>query len=395
MKKQLKSVAVFGMVVTMACALCACSDKEADKETAKRLEESNKKVNEQAEEFEFREEEHGAVLVKYNGSDKEIEIPKDYNNLPVVRIEETTFTNVKNIKSVKIPSSVQSIAFSTLPENEDITIYAALNTAGQMYCYNRGLSFVEDGVNNEKASSVTIYDFDGKFNEIIYVGEEPKEEFLSGVKLVEENGETVLILDNCNIGGISAQEYAALTIRLADGSENTVTGNRGLDGIASSGNLTITGNGTLHITGSDHYSTGEGDHNYIGSGIWVLGNLTIENQVKMDVKAGTSKSYAMVGIQVYSGNLTVKDCRVEAVGSSENVAGAAVLVTNYDMREDAGKLTLEQAQIAEGGSPVELKDEDGSVYGMGIGTGDISYDEITNGYVNAAAYVRIEPAAGQ
>lgn len=394
MKKTMKKLIRTGVLTAAVCVLCACGNKDSDAETSKRLKESNKKVNEQAEEFEFTEEERGAVLTKYNGSDEDVVIPEEYNNLPVVRIADSAFEKNEKIKSVKIPDTVQSIDKATLPEKGDIIIYAAINTAGEMYSYERDLDFEIDGENTVKASCVTIYDTEGKFNETIYAGEEPKEEFLSGVSLKEQDGETVLLLDNCNIGGISVDEFAALTIQLADGSENTVTGNSGLDGISSNGNLTITGNGTLHVSGSDYYSIGEGDKYYIGWGISVLGSLTIENQVKIDVRPGASQTMSSVGIQVNRGNFTIKDSRVEVLGSSEGAAKLAVLVFNDDNLENSGKLILEQAQIAEGGSLVEIKNDDG-VCGMGIGTGDITYDEITESYVNAASYARIEPAAGQ
>lgn len=390
MKKTVKNIMRICFLLAMTCALCACSDKDSDAQTAKHLKESNKKVNEQVEEFEFTEEEHGAVLTKYNGSDEDVVIPEDYNNLPVVRIADSTFTNNNKIKSVKIPDTVQEIDNETLPKSSDITIYAARNSAGEMYSYIRELHLAFDGDNLAKASCVTIYDTEGKFNETIYVGQEPKEEFLSGVHLDEQDGETVLLLDNCDIGGILVEEYAALTIQLADGSENKVTGKRGLDGISSNGSLTITGNGTLHVTGSDYYSTQEGGKFSIGWGISILGNLTIENQVKMDVVPGASTNYTMAGIIVEGGNFTVKASRVEALGSPDGVAGAAVLVLNYDNWEDCGKLTLEQAQIAEGGDIVELK-YDEEVLGTGIGTGEITYDDITESYTNVATYVRIEP----
>ncbi len=395
MKKTVKKLVRTGVFTAAVCVLCACGNSDSDAETAKRLKESNKKVNEQAEEFEFTEEERGVVLTKYNGSEEEVVIPEEYNNLPVVRIADSAFEKNKKIKSVKIPDTVQSIDKAVLPEKGDITIYAALNTAGEMYSYERRLDFEIDGENTAKASYVTIYDTEGKFSETIYAGEEPKEEFLSGVSLKKQDGETVLLLDNCNVGGIVVEEYAALTIQLADGSENTVAGNSGLDGISSNGILTITGNGTLHVSGSDYYSVHEGDKFSIGWGISALGSLTIENQVKMDVKPGSSQSYSTMGIVVYRGNLTIKDSRVEILGSAEGKPQVAVMVQNHEQFENFGKLILEQAQVAEGGSPVEMKDGDGNVCGMGIGTGEISYDDITESYVNAASYVRIEPAAAQ
>ena len=62
-----------------------------------------------AEVFSFDIRDEGVVLAKYKGTDTEVEIPAEYNGMPVVEIGKFSFDDGESLISVTIPDSVTSI----------------------------------------------------------------------------------------------------------------------------------------------------------------------------------------------------------------------------------------------------------------------------------------------
>lgn len=410
MKKVMKKLGVaLVLAALLAGSLTACGKKEDEDAALKeKLEEANDKVerleeeDKEEKEFVFREEETGAVLTKYNGDSEEVIIPDEYNGLAVVKIEAYTFKDAA-VKVIQIPPTVDKIEYGTLREGSGITIRGYSNTYAENYAYGQGLSFESMGENTFETDLVTIWDKDGVHCTNIYRGQMLDDESLAGVTFKQIDGKSVLVLDNCDIGSIVVEDYAALTIELAEGSDNKITGGRGRDGISTSGNLTIRGNGKLSVFGSDYYSRSEGSNptKGTGSGLSIWGNLTIEENAKVYAKSGNGKGdYLADGVWISNGNLTVSGgSMLEAVaGETEGyIVPALVVHWSYD-ESRGGQIVLNDVNITGGGAIVPIVyrgtyEDTGESYET-VGGSSISGDaEVTwedeKGYVGASSHIII------
>ena len=414
MKKE-KTLKKLGFALILAAllagSLAACgSKKDEDAALEEKLEQANEKVKELEEkdekdkEFVFREEETGAVLTKYNGDSDEVIIPDEYNGLAVVKIQAGTFENRgTGLKVIQVPPTVDKIENGTLREDGGITIRGYSNTYAENYAYGQGLSFESMGENTFETDLVTIWDKDGAHCTNIYRGQMLNDESLAGVTFKNVDGKSVLVLDNCDIGSIEVEDYAALTIELAEGSDNKITGARGRDGISTSGNLTIRGNGKLSVFGSDYYSRSEGSNptRGTGSGLSIWGNLTIEENAKVYTKSGNGKGdFFAEGVWVNNGNLVVSSGgMLEAVaGECEGYIVPALLVHWSFDESRGGQIVLNDVNITGGGSIVPIvyrwTDEDtGESHEENSGSSISGDAEVTwedeKGYVGASAHIII------
>ena len=412
MRKVMKKLgAALALAVLLAGSLTACGKKENEDEALKeKLEEANDKVekleeeDKEEKEFVFREEDTGAVLIKYNGDSDEVIIPDEYSGLAVVKIQVGAFENRgTGLKLIQVPPTIDKIEYGTLREESGITIRGYSDTYAEVYAYGQGLSFESMGENTFETDLVTIWDKDGAHCTNIYRGQMLDDESLAGVTFKNVDGKSVLVLDNCDIGSIEVEDYAALTIELAEGSDNKITGARGRDGISTSGNLTIRGNGKLSVFGSDYYSISEGSNptHGTGSGLGIWGNLTIEENAKVYAKSGNGKSdYFADGVWVSNGNLTVSSgSMLEAVaGECEGyIVPALVVYWSYD-ESRGGQIVLNDVNITGGGAIVpivyrETYEDTGESYEE-VGGSSISGDaEVTwedeKGYVGASGHIII------
>lgn len=389
-------------------SLTACGSKESEEDVKEKIDKANEKVAELEEEdekdreFVFREEQTGAVLTKYNGTAEEVEIPEDYNGLAVVKIESAAFKNNETVKVIQIPRTVTTIQSGTLQEECGITIRGYTNTYAEYYAMSLGLTFESVGENTFQADSITIWDKEGAHCTNIYRGQIIDDEELAGITFKKVDGESVLLLDNCDIGSIEVEEYAALTIELAAGSDNKITGGRGKDGIWSHGNLTVKGDGKLSVFGCDYYSIvdGAGAGSYVGYGISVEGNLNIEENAKVYAKSGNSKkSWFAIGVAVNGGNVTVSgNGMLEAVGgdNEEGLIVPALLVESFNNR--GGEILLENVNVTGGGAIVPLvyrwtDEETGQIQEENGGQSISGVSEVTwmeeQGFVGASTHIII------
>ena len=394
----------------LAGCLTACGSKEdEDAALEEKLEQANEKVkelekdDEKDKEFVFREEDTGAVLTKYNGDSDEVIIPDEYNGLPVVKIQAGAFENRgEGIKVIQLPPTVDKIEYYTLREESGITIRGYSSTYAENYAYGQGFSFESMGENTFETDLVTIWDKDGVHCTNIYRGQMLDDESLAGVTFKNVNGKSVLVLDNCDIGSIEVEDYAALTIELAEGSDNKITGSRSRNAISTSGNLTIRGNGKLSVFGSDYYAISEGATiRGTGSGMDVWGDLTIEENAKVYAKSGNGKGdYFADGVWVSNGNLTVSGGgMLEAVaGECEGyVVPALAVFWSYD-KSRGGQIVLNDVNITGGGAIVPIvyrgtDEETGESYeevgGSSIsGDAEVTWDD-EKGYVGASGHIII------
>ena len=413
MKKErtLKKLGAAMVLITLlAGSLTACGKKEDEEALKDKLEQANEKVekleeeDKEEKEFVFREEETGAVLTKYNGDSDEVIIPDEYNGLPVVRIQVGAFENRgTGLKLIQVPPTVDKIENGTLREESEVIIRGYSSTYAENYASGMGLSFESMGENTFETDLVTIWDKEGVHCTNIYRGQMLDDESLAGVTFKQLDGKSILVLDNCDIGSIEVGDYAALTIELAEGSDNKITGGRGRDGISTNGNLTIRGNGKLSVFGSDYYSISEGSNptKGTGSGLSIWGSLTIEENAKVYAKSGNGKSdYFAEGVWVNNGNLTVSSGgMLEAVaGECEGyIVPALVVHWSYD-ESRGGQIVLNDVNITGGGSIVPIvyrwTDEDTGESHEEVGGSSISGDaEVTwqdeKGYVGASGHIII------
>lgn len=372
-----------GLVLLLFMGLAACGKKGSeDAEVKKKVEEANKKVQElekedkKDREFVFREEDFGAVLTKYSGTAEEVVIPGEYNGLAVVKIEAYTFKNNQTAKVIEIPPTVRTIERATLQEGCGITIRGYSNTYAEFFAAGLGLPFESLGENTLETETVAIWDKEGAHCTNLYRGQTIEDEALKGVTFKKTDGKSVLVLDNCDIGSIEVSECAALTIELAEGSENKISGARGRDGIRSRGNLTIKGSGKLSVFGADYFSIVDGGANAessIGSGLFIGGNLNIEENARVYAKSGNGKGDYAIGVYVYGGNITASGGMLEAVaGESEDYQVPAILadcLVGFSDESRGGQIVLNNIKITGGGEIVPV------IYrGTDEGTG-IAYEE--------------------
>lgn len=386
-----KSYIILGAVLALALCLSGCEKKEAesDADLKKKLEDANEKVNEEfSDEFTYTEVEHGIAITGYKGEGGDLEIPEEIDGKTVVKIENTAFSDESKLTSLTIPASVQWIKAHTLKEGSSVKIRGYQKTAAIDYARSYGLEYEILGENTKKASYVLVYDTNGTKCTTIEPGKESKEEYAKGISMKNEDNTTVLTLDGCNAGSIVVEEYAALVIELAGGSENTLSAGAGLDGISTSGDLTIRGNGTLYVNGSDYYTTHDGENGQIGWGMIVYGNLTVEKGAKVFARClGTEASITGFGVMVNSGNLIVDSASLNASVQKSKEADAGVLVRD-DGSKQYGQIILKNCNITQGGQLVYL-DMWGD-YVTTIGTsGTTAFDE-ESGLKNAATAVVIE-----
>lgn len=358
---------LLGLVLLLSMGLAACGKKVSeDAEVKEKVEEANKKVqelekeDEKDREFVFREEDSGAVLTKYNGTDEEVVIPGEYNGLAVVKIEAYTFKDNQTVKVIEIPPTVTTIQNATLQEGCGITIRGYSNTYAEFYAAGLGLPFESLGENALETDTITIWDKEGAHCTNLYRGQIIEDEALKGVTFKKSGGKSVLVLDNCDIGSVEVSEYAALTIELAEGSENKISGARGRDGIRTNGSLTIKGNGKLSVFGADYFSIDDGANagSSIGSGLFIGGNLNIEENAGVYAKSGNGKGDYAIGVYVYGGNITASGGMLEAVaGESEDYQVPAILVDCLDGISDesrGGQIVLNNIKITGGGAIVPV-----------------------------------------
>ena len=356
------------LLVVAAVFFSGCGE-DTDSKTKDKIDKANEKVEELDEEaekdkiFEFRIEEEGAVLTKYSGEDEDVEIPAVYEGEPVIKISSNVFKGCKEMKSLTIPPTIKEFGNNILDEATGIVIRGYENTAAEFLAYTiSGLQFESLGKNKQKAGSVKIFDLEGIHYTTLYLGDEPDKDFLEGVSFQEKDGESVLRLENASIGTLVVDEYASLVIELAEGSVNHIDGQRGRDGISSQGAVTITGGGALYV----NYSVQNGGNRQQGYGINVSGNLTIEKEAAVYVKAGSSESTVNIGVRVLGGNLTVSDAKLEAeAGESVSTAPGILVEAFFGRSENGGKILLQEASVTGGGSVVPY---------MGV-----YYDETTSG----------------
>lgn len=81
----------------------------------------------------------GASIVKYGGTDSEIEIPASYKDVDITKIENYAFSNIYSLKNVVIPDSITSIAygaFSDCINLENIVIGNGVTSIDSNIFYN-------------------------------------------------------------------------------------------------------------------------------------------------------------------------------------------------------------------------------------------------------------------
>ena len=106
---------------------------------------SNPLIDENGFEFEKIDNTAAFKIVNYNGNETEIELPSQFQGLPVIEIDSDTFSNTeKSIVSVKIPASITEIKKNTFAG------FSALKNA--YYCANENAIKIESG--NKKLVSV-------------------------------------------------------------------------------------------------------------------------------------------------------------------------------------------------------------------------------------------------
>lgn len=411
MKKRKRLALCLAAGFLLAGILASCGKQEAEKEdTKKKIEEANEKVDkleeedEKDREFVFREENGGAVLVEYNGTAEDVVIPDENDGLTVVKIGNGVFRDAEAaMKSLTIPMTVQDIAYDAFKgESPSLEIRGYANTYAELFAAQHGWNFVSQGDNTLEADRIKIYDKEGVHCTEIYRGQMLDEESLAGVEFKNVDGKSVLVLNNCDIGSIETEEWAALTIELAAGSENKVTGGRGRSGIYTSGSLTIRGNGQLSIVGSDYYSLSEGrTMRGVGEGIYTSGTLTIEGNPHIYAKGGKGKSdYYASGVTVWNGDLNMSGGMLEAVaGETEEAYQVPALLVEWSYDENrGGKIQLENLRVTGGGDAVPAisrwtNEDTGATEENGVGMSVSGSDQVVwteeAGWTGASAHVII------
>lgn len=227
--------------------------------------------------------------------------------------------------------------------------------------------------------------------EYVYLrdGEAGKEgTYSEGASFAIEDGEAVLTLNNYE-GGMIAVDSGNLTIRLEEGSFNSITPADKQNGIVISDSLTIEGNGTLTMEAGDD-----------GSGVGMevaYGDLTIQDQVNLFVKSG-SVDGATWGIRVDAGNIKIINSKVEVQIEQTGMHGMAIVASTDMYSKETygtkGEIILEQCEVVEGGRVAEwYADVGGTSKVVGGRSFTESTISVTDYLEGVSEYVRIEPKA--
>lgn len=337
--------------------------------------------------YEYIEKEYGILLTKYMGNEKNIEIPEEVDGKPVIGLEETVFQNCKNIDSVYLPPCIEQVKGGTFDSFPNVKIKAYRYSYGHLTANQKGLQFEDMGENSAQAQYVELYEMEDKQLATcvrLYDGDSGKKgEYTEGASFAIKNGTAILTLDNFHGGFIYSGYSGALTIELAEGSENSITAAPDDEGIIVNGKLTIQGNGSLSIKAGDDGS---------GMGIYAIGNLTIQDRVHMYVEAGEIDSgNTTVAIGVTCGDIKIANSKVEAKVGSSGSNMAICAYTDYNFEH--GNIELEGVNIAEGGQICEMvyRYEDMEcTYAESFGNAEKIFASEDGSMEGISKYVRIE-----
>lgn len=364
-------MAVLAVILSFSVYGCGTSDEEVKK----KVQSSKEKVKQEASEdgFSYKDVEGGICLIKYNGGGKDIVIPDELGGKSVVQLASGLFGDM-DIASVEIPNSVKLIEGGFVKEDCEPVIKCNRSTAALEFSMYNGLKNELIGENEEQAETVDIYDSEGFISETLKLGDEGSTDVTKGISFTEENGESVLHLNGSKTGQIICEDFKSLTIELEEGSVNTISAAGGQDGLTCTANLVIRGNGSLSVTGGDYKSRGEGDKASVGSGIYVFGDLTIEDKATVGAKCGSSTYYSGIALLVNGGNLKVDNSSLELITpEGEGLAKSnAIIIYDINYDETYGKILLDNCAISEGGKVVkyQFENEDGSITTVGSTVGE-------------------------
>lgn len=398
-------VPLLALALAVAAVGCGKTDNgETDKEVKENIEKSKENIEKDESEdgFTYKEVEDGICLTKYNGNGGALVVPDEMGGKSVVQLEDGLFSEV-DVESLEIPDSVRLIA-GKITKNNNTVIKCNRSTAAYEYAYQYGYGLELLGDNETQANEVSVYDKEGALSEEIEIGKKGTTDVTKGISLEEEDGVSVLHLNGSSSGQIVVEDYTTLVIELEEGSVNTITASGGEDGIVCKGNLTIRGKGSLSVTGGDYHSRREGDGASVGCGVYVLGDLTIEDGANVGMQCGNSNYYSTFSLLVDGGNFKVNSASVELkIPEGENPASnAAVMAGEIGTVPGVyGNIILENCSIKEGGQVVEYqyqnKDCMTVTAGRTIGPeGNVcySYNEVTDEYDKQSApmatYVKIQ-----
>ena len=100
------------ILVFFLCLVCGCGvSKSSDKDMLKELYENPIKVNEEFEDYTYNEYSDHVTILKYDGDEKELNIPKQINGKLVFAIDDSSFYGNENIEKVVVPNSVVRIGY--------------------------------------------------------------------------------------------------------------------------------------------------------------------------------------------------------------------------------------------------------------------------------------------
>lgn len=372
-------------VLFITLLLWGCT-KEA-KEEVKPPSNEELKVTQEKEDYEYIEKDYGIFLTKYNGQEKDIEIPDEIDGKTVIGLEDTVFKDCENINSVYLPPCIEQVKGGIFDPFPDVKIKAYRYSYGHLIASQQGIRFEDMGENTAQAQYVELYEMEDKQLAScvrLYDGDSGKEgEYTEGASFAIKDGVATLTLDNFHGGFIYSGYSGALTIELVEGSENSVTAAPDDEGIVVNGKLTIQGNGSLSISAGDDGS---------GMGIYAIGNLTIQDHVHMYVKAGEIDSgNPTVAIGVMFGDIKIANSKVEAQAGSIGADMAICAYTDYNFEH--GNIELEGVNIVEGGQLCEMiyRYEDMEhTYARSFGNAEKIFASEDGSIDGISKYVRIE-----
>lgn len=391
MKKSLRKVMVLGIVGVMLITGCS-QEKEIEKEAKKeKLEEAQEKVEESEEPidgFSYEEKQYGIVLTKYHGNEEKVQIPEEIDGKTVIGLDGEVFSDSEKLTCVNIPPCVENMSYDIFKKNPDLVVEGYRNTLGMELATAGRCQFENLGENPQCIKYVNIYDTQttGVMHSVrLEDGDSGvKGEYSEGASFSIENGVAVLTLDNYQGGMIEAGGYGSLIIRLKEGSVNSIDAAEENEGIACRGSLVIEGNGSLSVKSGD-------DQRCVG--IWVYGDLTIQDGVKLFVKGGISETQPSHSMFVQNGDIKISDSDVEIQVGKMN-SNSSTIIAIVDIYQEHGKIILENCTIKEGGKiePIMAKYQGKEYfYGQSIGKqGTINLEFEKQKFTGSAEYVRIE-----